>query len=89
MKRIHVNQQVIRHNKKYGNKLPPIRIEDTETKEVIYCMAIDMVGPCSLVYQPDNPLSCGAKLWIETEGYTIPRMPVAYADIAKQMKEIK
>ena len=21
-----------------------------------------------IVYRPDNPLSCGAKVWIETEG---------------------
>ncbi|NEP25856.1 MAG: hypothetical protein F6K49_28935 [Moorea sp. SIO3I6] len=23
-------------------------------------------GPCKIVYQPDNPLDCGARLWIET-----------------------
>ncbi len=23
-------------------------------------------APCKIVYQPDNPLDCGARLWIET-----------------------
>lgn len=88
LKRIHVNQLVIRHNKKYGNKLPAIRIEDDETRQVTYCMAVDVVGPSRLVYNPDNPLACGAKLWIETEAKVKPEGRVPYSRIAKRMKAL-
>jgi len=25
------------------------------------------LGPAKVIYSPDKPLSCGAKVWIETE----------------------
>jgi hypothetical protein len=28
---------------------------------------INILGPSKVVYSPDKPLSCGAKVWIETE----------------------
>jgi len=87
VKRIHVNQNVIRHNKKYGNKLPPIRIEDTDTKEVVYCHDVKMLGVSNLVYKPDEPLPCGAKLWIETYFEVAALGICKYSDIAKQMEE--
>lgn len=88
MKRIHVNQMVIRHNKKYDNKLPAIRIEDTDTKEVIYCREVTFLGSSTMVYHPDKPLSCGAKLWIETHFDVLPIDPVKYSTIAAQMREV-
>jgi len=27
-----------------------------------------IAGPCRVVYRPDSPLSCGARVWIETDG---------------------
>ena len=86
MKRIHVNQLVIRHNKKYGNKLPAIRIEDIDTGEIIYCKRVKM-GPSTMIYRPEDPLPCGAKLWIECEE-TIAVQPVKYSKIKKQMEEL-
>lgn len=88
MKRIHVNQLVIRHNKKYGNKLPAIRIEDIENHQVTYCMSVDVQGPSRLVYNPENPLACGAKLWIETDSEVKPQGKVPYSKIAKRMKDL-
>ena len=32
-----------------------------------YAHSVDISGPCRVVYSPDKPLSCGAKVWIETE----------------------
>ena len=66
IKRIHVNQHNIRANTKNGNTdLPVLTVktykENHKGNEVI----ID--GPSRLVYSPDKPLSCGAKVWIETD----------------------
>jgi hypothetical protein len=36
-----------------------------------YCMEVQILGPSNMVYRPDNPRRCGAKLWIETESDVI------------------
>lgn len=61
---IHVNQHVIRRNAKQGTREPPITVKCRGKN----CYALEVVvhGPCVLVYRPDKPLSCGARLWIET-----------------------
>jgi hypothetical protein len=28
---------------------------------------VEIKGPSKLVYSPDKPLSCGARVWVETE----------------------
>lgn len=85
MKRIHVNQNVIRHNKAYGNKLPAIRVE--HGLRTVYCMEVRIKGESTLVYRPDSPLPCGAKLWIETEADVEYIDPVSYKDIKKLADE--
>ena len=64
MKRIHVNMHKVRANKKHGTNEPVITIK--EGKSNIYCHEVDILGPSKLVYRPDKPLSCGARVWIET-----------------------
>ena len=32
-----------------------------------YCHEVEIMGPCKVIYSPDKPLSCGAKVWIETD----------------------
>ena len=32
-----------------------------------YCHEVVINGPCKVIYSPDKPLSCGARVWIETE----------------------
>lgn len=83
---IHVNQQVIRHNNKYGNKLPACRVQSGPT--VVYGREVIIEGPSRMVYRPEAPLSCGAKLWIETEADVTVIGEVVFADIADEMKEI-
>jgi hypothetical protein len=34
-------------------------------------MEVEFSGPSKMVYRPENPLPCGAKLWIETENCVI------------------
>jgi hypothetical protein len=38
---------------------------------------VHILGECKVVYSPDKPLSCGAKVWIETDAevITIPDIP--------------
>lgn len=64
LKRIHVNKHVIRQNLKAGEQAPPIRIKTS--KQNIACHKVEILGPSRVVYSPEKPLSCGARLWIET-----------------------
>lgn len=36
-----------------------------------YVHSLEIPAPCRVVYQPDKPLSCGAKVWIEVLGCEI------------------
>ena len=65
MKRIHVNMHKVRANKKHGTNEPVLTIK--ERKSNTYCHEVDILGPSKLVYRPDKPLSCGARVWIETD----------------------
>ena len=64
--RVHVNQHVIRANAKNGENNPvfPIKSRGKNT----YAHSVRVIGEMELVYAPDDPLSCGAKVWIETKG---------------------
>ena len=64
LKRIHVNQHNIRKNAKQGTDLPCITVKTYKANEYGHEVAIN--GPSRVVYRPDKPLSCGAKVWIET-----------------------
>lgn len=65
---IHVNQRVIKSNLKH-NKVDPVLTvknskENTYTSEVI--IRDGMRNPIAkVIYSPDKPLSCGARVWIE------------------------
>ncbi len=63
IKRIHVNQHHIRANSK-GADLPVLTIKTS--KGNVKCNRVEIHGPSTVVYSPDKPLSCGAKVWIET-----------------------
>ena len=62
---IHVNQHVIKANSKTGDRNPVLTVKTY--KENIYAHEVLIKGECKVVYSPDKPLSCGAKVWIETE----------------------
>ena len=65
MVRVHVNQHVIRSNKLRGEREPPLRIIRRGRSTPAY--AVDLIGPARVVYSPDRPLKCGARVWIEAE----------------------
>jgi hypothetical protein len=67
---IHVNQHNIKANSKGENK--PVLTCKTY-KSNVYCNEAIVYGQDGLpaariVYSPEKPLSCGAKVWIETYG---------------------
>jgi len=63
--RIHVNQHKIRSNKKNGEMEPVLTVKTYKSND--YCHEAVIEGPCRVVYSPDKPLPCGARVWIETE----------------------
>ena len=67
--RIHINQHHIKANAK-GSNLPVITVKDyKQNRKANHAAVVDSEGKplVKVIYSPDNPLSCGAKVWIETE----------------------
>ena len=64
--RIHVNQHKIRSNKKHNLNEPVITVKTSKSNN--YGHEVEILGPSKIIYSPDKPLSCGARVWIETEG---------------------
>ena len=62
---IHVNQHIIKANRKHGSDDPVLTVKTYKTNTYAHSVEID--GPSRVVYRPDKPLSCGALVWIETE----------------------
>lgn len=61
---IHVNQHVVKRNAKTGEREPTLTVK--QGKKNTYAHEVVINGPSKVVYSPDKPLSCGAKVWIET-----------------------
>ncbi len=70
--RIHVNQHVIRANVKHGRDDPCITVKQgksnryTKHVEIRCCDCEEVVA--EVIQSIDNPLSCGARIWIEVDG---------------------
>jgi hypothetical protein len=61
---IHVNQHNIKRNRKYKTNLPVITVKNNDGNT--YCHEVEIKGPSKVVHS-EKPLSCGARVWIETE----------------------
>ena len=81
-KYIHINQHVIRRNASNGYNEPVITVKTYKSND--YGHEVIVNCPCKIVYSPDKPLSCGAKVWIETEaGVTVEnKSPAATKEVA-------
>jgi hypothetical protein len=67
---IHVNQHNIKANAK-GEQRPVLTCKNYKSntyanEAIIYGQ--DGLPAAKIIYSPDKPLSCGAKVWIETYG---------------------
>ena len=67
--RIHVNQHIIRQNSKCSDQSPPLTVKDYKQNRKAW--TAEIMGPSRVVYSPDKPLACGAKVWIETDATVI------------------
>lgn len=68
---IHVNQHVIKSNAKNGEDEPPLTVKDyTRNRRAYTAEILDGQGNvvARVVNRPHDPLSCGARVWIETYG---------------------
>lgn len=73
--RVHVNMHAIRRNlhrdkgELDGEHEPVVTVKRGKTNT--YGFEVDMPDGCKVIYRPDKPLSCGARLWVETRGRVI------------------
>ena len=66
---IHVNQHAIKRNAKHGTKDPVITVKRGKSNTYGHVAEIVVNGDvvASVVYRPEKPLSCGARVWVETQ----------------------
>lgn len=69
--KVHVNQLVIRQNIHAAEKQPPLSI--IRKGKVTRAHRVKLIGLSEVVYSPDKPLKCGARVWIEAEDVEIVR----------------
>ncbi|NEO34881.1 MAG: helix-turn-helix domain-containing protein [Moorea sp. SIOASIH] len=62
---IHVNQNVIKQNKKYDTYKPVLTVKQGNRNT--YGHYVEIKGPSRLVYQPNCPKDCGATVWLEVD----------------------
>ena len=62
---IHVNQHKIKRNAKTGEREPVLTCKTYKSNDYAHEVMID--GTSRIIHRPDKPLSCGARVWIETE----------------------
>jgi hypothetical protein len=68
-KRIHINQHKIRANKKHDTHEPVITVKTYKSNN--YGHEVHILGDSKVVYSPNKPLSCGAKVWVETDAQVV------------------
>lgn len=61
---IHVNQHVIKRNREKGENAPPLICRTYKGSSPAH--EIEILGPSKIIHSPHKPLSCGARVWIET-----------------------
>lgn len=66
---IHVNQHVIKDNRKNNLNNPVLTVKTYKSNK--YAHTVEILGSSRVIYRPHKPLSCGAHVWIETESEVI------------------
>ena len=62
--RIHVNQHHIRANARDGGDRPVLTVKDSRRNRKGRRATVH--GPSEVVYRPERPLACGARVRVET-----------------------
>lgn len=66
MKFISVNRHKIGANAKHQDRPQEAPIRVIEGSRIVNGVEVRVEGPSRIVYSPEHPLKCGAKVWIET-----------------------
>jgi len=66
MVRVYINRHVVAANQKSGERNPPITILRGKGRRT-YALGVELIGTARVIYSPDKPLSCGARVWIECD----------------------
>lgn len=69
LKRIHVNQHIIKSNQKNKEKNPVYTVKYNGS--VYRAKDLTVSGDLDFIYRPEKPLSCGARCWGETRGRVV------------------
>lgn len=69
IKRIHVNQHIIRRNKATGERNNVITVQWRNKSYPVETLEIK--GQANAIYSPEKPLSCGAHVWVETRAEVV------------------
>ena len=67
---VHVNQHIIKRNSKKNEREPVLTCKTYKSNDYAHEALIygqDGKLAAKVIYSPDKPLSCGAKVWIETQ----------------------
>tara|TARA_R110000824_G_scaffold146638_1_gene315674 strand:- start:548 stop:808 length:261 start_codon:yes stop_codon:yes gene_type:complete len=74
---IHVNQLIIKGNHANGLNNPVLTVKTYKSNTYAHEAIIfdkDGYEVAKVVYRPDKPLSCGARVWIETQNVVKTRL---------------
>ena len=66
---VHVNQHKIKANTKHGTNDPVLTVKTYKSNTSAHTVRI--MGPSEVIHSPQKPLSCGARVWIETRSEVI------------------
>jgi len=77
MKRIFINTGDMRQNLKDGGRRPVIGVEevraDGSVVHVFDCMEVEIVGPCRIIFRPEEPAAEGASVvYVVTTAPVVP-----------------
>ena len=76
---IHINKNLIQQNEKRSTRFPVCRVEING--KIWYGSKVDILGPSKMIYSPDKPRKCGAKLWIETDSDVVIHDKTTYREM--------
>lgn len=82
---IHVNRQNIAFNAKHGKSiLPPYTVKVGKRGKARYGFGVAITGPSEMIDpRTRNPLSCGARAWIETDSEVIITDEMTWQDVVE------
>jgi len=55
----------INFNRRHATNNPVITVKTSHSNR--YAHKVEILGPSTVIYRPEKPLSCGARIWIETD----------------------